>query len=85
MERRLAAIMFSDIVGYTARMAESEEQGLRLRRRHRAVLGPLAARYRGEIVDESCDELVMAFPSASDAVNCALAAQAAQAFSTAGL
>ncbi len=30
-ERRLAAIMFTDIVGYTALMAESEATGLRLR------------------------------------------------------
>ncbi len=28
MERRLAAILFTDIVGYTALMAESEEKGL---------------------------------------------------------
>ncbi len=41
-ERRLAAIMFTDIVGYTALMAESEEKGLRVRERHRALLGPLA-------------------------------------------
>ncbi len=31
-ERRLAAIMFTEIVGYTALMAESEEKGLRARR-----------------------------------------------------
>ncbi len=33
-ERRLAAIMFTDIVGYTALMAESDEKGLRVRGRH---------------------------------------------------
>jgi len=33
-ERRLAAILFTDIVGYTALMAESEEKGLRAKERH---------------------------------------------------
>ncbi len=37
-ERRLAAIMFTDIVGYTALMAESEAKGLRVRERHRALV-----------------------------------------------
>ncbi len=37
-ERRLAAIMFTDIVGYTALMAESEAKGHRVRERHREVL-----------------------------------------------
>ncbi len=36
-ERRLAAIMFTDIVGYTALMAESEERGLAARQRHREL------------------------------------------------
>jgi TolB-like protein/class 3 adenylate cyclase/tetratricopeptide (TPR) repeat protein len=76
VERRLAGIMFTDIVGYTALMAESEAKGLRAREQHRAVLGPLAERYRGQIVDENGDELVLSFPSALDAVNCALAVQA---------
>jgi adenylate cyclase len=68
--------MFTDIVGYTTLMAESEEKGLQARKRHRALLGPLAEAYRGRIVDENGDELVLSFPSALDAVNCALAAQA---------
>ena len=41
--RRLAAIMFTDIVGYTALMAESEERGLRARE-HRALVRPLVER-----------------------------------------
>ncbi len=73
-ERRLAAIMFTDIVGYTTLMAESEQRGRRVRQRHRAVLGPLAEQHHGQILDENGDELVLSFPSALDAVNCALAA-----------
>ncbi len=46
-ERRLAAIMFTDIVGYTAVMAEDEAAGLRARERHRDLLAPLAERYHG--------------------------------------
>ncbi len=41
-ERRLAAIMFTDIVGYTALTAESEEKGLRARERHRELVRPRA-------------------------------------------
>ncbi len=74
-QRRLAAVLFSDIVGYTALMAESEARGLRARERHRDLLRPLAARYHGNIVDETGDELLLVFPSDLDAVNCALAAQ----------
>jgi adenylate cyclase len=75
-ERRLAAIMFTDIVGYTALMAESEERGLRVRERHRELLRPLVERYRGEWIEETGDESLSSFQSVVDAVNCALAAQA---------
>ncbi len=47
-ERRLAAIMFTDIVGYTALMAESEERGLAARRRHRELVRPLVGVFNGE-------------------------------------
>ncbi len=52
-ERRLAAIMFTDIVGYTALMAESEEKGLRAKERHRALVRPLVERYHGEWIEET--------------------------------
>ncbi len=74
-ERRLAAIMFTDIVGYTALMGESEAAGMRVRERHRVLLGPLAEKHHGRIADENGDELVLVFPSALDAVNCALTVQ----------
>jgi adenylate cyclase len=75
-ERRLAAIMFTDIVGYTALMAESEEKGLRVRARHREVVRPLVEQHHGESIEARGDESLSLFPSALDAVRCALAIEA---------
>jgi TolB-like protein/class 3 adenylate cyclase/Tfp pilus assembly protein PilF len=74
-ERRLAAIMFTDIVGYTALMARDEESGRRARERHRALVRPLIDAYHGESIEARGDESLSLFPSALDAVNCALALQ----------
>jgi class 3 adenylate cyclase/tetratricopeptide (TPR) repeat protein len=75
-DRRLAAIMFTDIVGYTALMARDEEAGRRARDRHEAVVRPLVERYGGQWIERTGDETLSSFPSALAAVNCALAAQA---------
>jgi TolB-like protein/class 3 adenylate cyclase/Tfp pilus assembly protein PilF len=72
-ERKLAAIMFTDIVGYTALMAESEERGLRVRERHRSLVRPLVEQYHGDSIEVRGDESLSVFPTALDAVNCALA------------
>ena len=64
IERKLAAIMFTDIVGYTALMAESEEKGLRVRKRHRAVVRPLVERYHGEWIESPGDQSLSTFPTA---------------------
>jgi TolB-like protein len=74
-ERRLAAIMFTDIVGYTALMGRDEQAGRRVREHHRAVVGAVVPEYGGTLVDENGDELVATFTSALDATNCALAVQ----------
>jgi len=76
-QRRLAAIMFTDIVSYTALMAESEERALAARERHRAVVRPLVERHGGQWIEEIGDESLSCFPSALDAVSCALAVQEA--------
>jgi len=72
---QLAAIMFTDIVGYTAAMGASEAQGMRLRRAHRKLVKAQVRRYGGEWIDETGDETLSSFPSATNAVNCALAIQ----------
>jgi adenylate cyclase len=68
--------MFTDIVGYTALMAESEANALRARARHRDLVRPFVDRYHGESIEARGDESLSVFPSALDAVNCALAIEA---------
>jgi TolB-like protein/class 3 adenylate cyclase/Tfp pilus assembly protein PilF len=74
-ERRLAAIMFTDIVGYTVLMAHDEEAARRARDRHEAVVRPRVEEYHGGWIERTGDETLSSFPSALDAVNCALAVQ----------
>jgi adenylate cyclase len=72
-DRRLAAILFTDVVGYSSLMAASEERGLRVRERHRSLVQPLVERHRGEPIEMRGDECLAVFPSALEAVRCALA------------
>ncbi len=53
--RRLSAIMFTDIVGYTALMGRDEAVGRRVQEHHEAVVGPLVTRYQGEWLEERGD------------------------------
>ncbi len=76
-ERRLAAIMFSDIVGSTAVTARSEPAGLALRDRHRDLVRSQVDRYHGRFIEAPGDECLATFESALDSVNCALAMQQA--------
>ena len=69
--------MFTDIVGYTALMAEDEALGVRVRERHRQVVGALVERYEGDSIEAPGDETLSTFESALAAVNCALAVQEA--------
>jgi TolB-like protein/class 3 adenylate cyclase len=72
-DHRLAAILFTDVVGYTALMAESEQRGLAARRRHRELVGAFVGQFHGESIEARGDESLSVFQSALDAVNCALA------------
>jgi TolB-like protein/class 3 adenylate cyclase len=70
-DRRLAAIMFTDIVGYTALMGSDEDKAFQLLRKNRDLQRPLIKKYRGEWLKEMGDGILASFPSASDAVRCA--------------
>jgi len=74
--RELAAIMFSDIVGYTAIMGRDEREGLRAVREHREHLREVLPRFNGRLIGEIGDGTLSSFHSAVDAVNCARELQA---------
>ena len=75
-ERRLAAILFTDLEGSTALMGTSEEAGLRAKERHRALVRRQVDRYHGRLIENPGDQTLSIFANALDAVNCALAIQA---------
>ncbi|MBZ0205882.1 MAG: hypothetical protein K8H89_06120 [Flavobacteriales bacterium] len=76
-DRRLAAIMFTDITGYTRLMGDSEEKALAVLVRNREVQKPLIDRYNGRFIKELGDGTMATFNNASDAVRCAMAMQLA--------
>jgi adenylate cyclase len=73
--RRLAAIMFTDITGYTAMMQENEAAAAALRQRHRAVFQSEHERYHGEVLQYYGDGTLSVFKSAVEAAECAIAMQ----------
>ena len=76
--RRLAAIVIADVVGY-ARLMERDEAGTHagLRDVRDNIVDPKIAEYGGRIVKTAGDGMVLEFPSASAALNCAVEVQRA--------
>jgi adenylate cyclase len=73
--RQLVAIMFTDIVGYTALMGDAEEKAFNLLERNRKLQKPLIERYGGKWIKELGDGVLATFSTVSDAVYCAAAIQ----------
>jgi class 3 adenylate cyclase len=76
MERRLAAILAVDVVGYS-RLIEQDEAGTlaALKQRRRDILQPLVAEHHGRIVKVMGDGVLVEFASAVNAVACAIELQ----------
>ncbi|MCB2221654.1 MAG: helix-turn-helix domain-containing protein [Bacteroidetes bacterium] len=73
--RQLSAIMFADIVGYTAMMQTDEKKAGKIRSRHRQVFEEQHTLYRGKIVQYYGDGVLSVFESAIEAVQCAIEIQ----------
>ena len=71
IERKLAAIMFTDIVGYTQQMSEDEDKAFALIQKKRGLLLPLLEKYEGKLIKEIGDGTLTRYFNANNAINCA--------------
>jgi adenylate cyclase len=75
-ERRLAAILAADVAGYSRLMGRDEEGTLsQLKAHRRELIDTKIAEHRGRIVKTTGDGILVEFPSAVDAVRCAVDVQ----------
>ena len=73
--RQLAAILFTDIVGYTAIMQEDEQLAIKLVKHHRLVLEKAVADHEGDLIEYYGDGSLSIFTSITEAIRCALGIQ----------
>jgi TolB-like protein/class 3 adenylate cyclase/Tfp pilus assembly protein PilF len=69
--RRLAAIMFTDIVGFSRQMGDNEARTLRLLEVHNHVIQQAVAEHHGHVIKTAGDGFLVEFPSVVHAVQCA--------------
>ena len=76
VERKLAAILAADVVGYSRLMGEDEAGTLaRLKEHRRELIDPKISEHKGRIVKTTGDGILIEFPSVVEAVACAVAVQ----------
>lgn len=75
--RQLAAIMFTDIVGYTTLMGNDEQKAFALLKKNREIQKPIIQQFNGRWIKELGDGVMASFNSVSDAVNAAIKIQEA--------
>jgi len=86
MERRLAAILAADVVGYSRLMEQDEAATLAaLRDRRKSILTPLVALHKGRVVKLMGDGVLVEFASAVNAVQCAVELQQKMAEANVGV
>jgi adenylate cyclase len=85
-QRRLAAILAADVVGYS-RLMEQDEAGTlaSLKQRRKSVLEPLVAKHHGRVVKVIGDGVLVEFASAVNAVACAAELQKCMAIANNGI
>ena len=70
--RQLAAILFTDIVGYSALMQQDEQSAISLVKHHRTVLENTVTAHDGDVIEYYGDGSLCIFTSITQAMKCAL-------------
>lgn len=73
--RQLSAILFTDIVGYTALMGNDEARAFELLNKNREIHKPVIGEFNGRIIKEIGDGIMASFNTVSDAVHAAVKIQ----------
>src|SRR5688500_13110338 len=73
--RRLSAIMFTDMVGYSALTQKNEALALDLLEEHRKIVRPFFEKHGGREIETAGDSFFAEFTSAVEATNCAIEIQ----------
>ena len=74
-DRRLAAIMFTDIIGYTRLMGSDEEKAVYMLSGNRSIHQSCIEKFNGIFIKEIGDGILASFSLASEAVRCAMEIQ----------
>ena len=73
--RKLATIVFTDIVGFTQMSAENEPLAIQLLETQRTTLRPIVDRHGGERMKEMGDGLLLTFQTTKEAIDCCIEIQ----------
>src|SRR6266540_673608 len=73
--RQLAAIMFTDIVGYTALMGSNERKAFEVLKKNRLIQKPVIEEFNGKFIKELGDGILASYDTVSDAVYAAIKIQ----------
>jgi len=71
IERKLAAIMFTDIAGYTEQMSKDEDKAFALIKKKRDLLLPILEKHEGKLIKEIGDGTLTRYFKADNAIDCA--------------